>query len=50
MIKYKDIKEFVERCNEHPDHDGLVTMQMLLDRAHEEIDELRAYIEQNDKS
>ena len=46
-MRYKDIKEFSQRCEEHPDHqNGMVTHQMLLDRAHEEIDELRKYIEQ----
>lgn len=46
-MRYKDIKEFSQRCEEHPDHqNGMITHQMLLDRAHEEIDELRKYIEQ----
>ena len=46
-MRYKDIKEFSQRCEEHPDHqNGMISHQMLLDRAHEEIDELRKYIEQ----
>jgi hypothetical protein len=45
-MNYTDIKTFNERCNSHPDHhDGIITERMLLDRAHEEIEELRAYIE-----
>ena len=46
-MRYKNIKEFSQRCEEHPDHqNGMISHQMLLDRAHEEIDELRKYIEQ----
>jgi len=45
-MKYKDIKTFEDRCNAHPDHqDGVVTDAMILARLHEEIAELRAYIE-----
>jgi len=45
-MKYKDIKTFSERCEEHPDHqDGIVSNLMLVQRMHEEIEELRAYIE-----
>ena len=45
-MKYKDIKDFIQRCEEHPDHQsGMITHQMLLDRLHEEIEELREYIE-----
>jgi hypothetical protein len=47
-MKYKDIKFFLQRCEEHPDHQsGMISNQMLLDRLHEEIDELREYIETN---
>ena len=47
-MKYKDIKFFLQRCEEHPDHQsGMITHQMLLDRLHEEVDELREYIETN---
>lgn len=46
-MKYKDIKDFLQRCEIHPDHQsGMITHQMLEDRLCEEIDELRAYIEQ----
>lgn len=45
-MNYSDIKTFSERCETHPDHQsGMVTERMLLDRAHEEVDELRAYID-----
>jgi hypothetical protein len=45
-MSYKDIKDFNERCNSHPDHQsGMVTEQDLRRRLHEEIEELRAYIE-----
>ena len=45
-MNYKDIKDFSERCETHPDHqDGIVSNLMLVQRMHEEIDELRAYIE-----
>ena len=45
-MNYKDIKNFNERCNSHPDHyDGIITERMLSDRLHEEILELRMYIE-----
>lgn len=46
-MKYEDIKDFAERCEIHPDHQsGMITESMLKQRLHEEIDELRAYIEQ----
>ena len=46
-MKYEDIKDFYQRCDEHPDHQsGMISNQMLLDRLHEEIDELREFIEQ----
>ena len=45
-MKYKDIKYFTERCETHPDHqNGMISEQMLKHRLHEEIDELRCYIE-----
>lgn len=46
-MKYKDIKMFKQRCEEHPDHQtGMITYSMIEQRLHEEIDELREYIEQ----
>ena len=45
-MNYTDIKDFNGRCNSHPDHqDGIVSNLMLVQRMHEEIEELRAYIE-----
>ena len=45
-MNYSDIKDFSERCETHPDHqDGIVSNLMLVQRMHEEIEELRAYIE-----
>lgn len=45
-MRYKDIKDFSQRCEEHPDHQsGMVTDMMIRQRLEEEIDELRAYIE-----
>jgi hypothetical protein len=47
-MKYKDIKDFNQRCEEHPDHQtGMISNQMLFNRLHEEIEELREYIETN---
>jgi hypothetical protein len=46
-MKYKDIKDFNERCETHPDHQsGMISYSMIEQRLHEEIDELREYIEQ----
>jgi lantibiotic modifying enzyme len=46
-MKYEDIKYFSQRCEEHPDHQsGMISNSMLQQRLHEEIDELREYIEQ----
>jgi hypothetical protein len=46
-MKYKDIKDFNQRCEQHPSHqNGMVSYQMIQDRLSEEIDELREYIEQ----
>jgi len=48
-MKYKDIKMFKQRCEEHPDHQtGMITYSMIEQRLHEEIDELREYIEQRE--
>ena len=45
-MNYKDIKNFVERCNSHPDHQkGMITGHMLKERLHEEVEELREYVE-----
>ena len=45
-MKYEDIKDFNQRCEEHPDHQtGMISERMIQDRLSEEIDELRAYIE-----
>jgi hypothetical protein len=41
ITKETEIKTWIERCNEHPDHDGIVSNQMIMDRMQEEIDELR---------
>ena len=40
------IKTWQQRCEEHPDHDGIVSEGMIQARMQEEIDELRAAIEQ----
>ena len=46
-MNYKDIKEFNQRCEEHPDHQsGMISYGMISQRLQEEIDELREYIEQ----
>jgi hypothetical protein len=46
-MKYKDIKDFYERCNKHPDHQtGMISYRMIERRLQEEIEELRQYIEQ----
>jgi len=36
------IKTWQQRCDEHPDHDGIVSDGMIQARMQEEIDELRA--------
>ena len=36
------IKTWQQRCEEHPDHNGIVTERMIQARMQEEIDELRA--------
>ena len=46
-MKYEDIKDFKERCEEHPDHKtGMISYRMIEQRLEEEIEELREYIEQ----
>lgn len=40
------IKTWRQRCDEHPDHDGIVSDGMIQARMQEEIDELRDAIEQ----
>ena len=35
------IKTWYERCEEHPDHNGIVSHRMIQQRMQEEIDELR---------
>ena len=42
----KTIRTWQQRCEEHPDHNGIVTDGMIQARMQEEIDELRAAIEQ----
>jgi hypothetical protein len=50
-MKYKDIKDFWERCNKHPDHqNGMISYSMIERRLREEIEELRQYIEQREQS
>lgn len=49
-MKYEDIKDFNQRCEEHPAHQtGMISERMIQARLSEEIDELRAYIEQRTK-
>jgi len=43
------IKTWRERCEEHPDHEGIVTEQMIRNRMQEEIDELRQSIAEEEK-
>jgi hypothetical protein len=50
-MKYKDIKDFYERCEKHPDHQtGMISYRMIERRLQEEIEELRQYIEQREQS
>lgn len=45
-MKYKDIKDFWERCEKHPDHQsGMISYSMVERRLREEIEELRQFIE-----
>jgi hypothetical protein len=47
-MKYEDIKDFYQRCEEHPDHQsGMISNSMIQQRLHEEIDELREFIEKS---
>ena len=39
------IKTWRQRCEEHPDHNGIVSEGMIQARMQEEIDELRAALE-----
>ena len=49
-MKYKDIKDFSERCETHPDHQqGMITSTMIIQRLDQEVQELRAYIEEKEK-
>ena len=43
------IKTWQERCEEHPDHEVIVSEQMIRDRMQEEIDELRQAIAEAEK-
>ena len=50
-MKYKDIKDFSERCETHPDHQqGMITSTMIIQRLDQEVQELRAYIEEKEKN
>jgi hypothetical protein len=40
------IKTWQQRCEEHPDYEGIVTEQMIRERMQEEIDELRQALAQ----
>lgn len=45
-MKYRDIKDYDERCKKHPDHkQGMISNIMIIARLTEEIEELREYIE-----
>ena len=41
------IKTWQQRCEEHPDHEGIVIEQMIRERMQEEIDELRQALAQH---
>jgi len=43
------IKTWRDRCEEHPDHEGIVTERMIHSRMQEEIDELRQAIAEEEK-
>ena len=46
-VTYRDIPDFYERCDKHPDHQtGMISARMIERRLEEEIEELREYIEQ----
>ena len=45
-MNYADIKTFNERCNSHPDHQkGMISERDIQRRLHEEVEELREYVE-----
>lgn len=45
-MKYSDIKTFLQRCEEHPDHrTGMIGHADIQMRLHEEVEELRHFIE-----
>jgi len=45
-MNYKDIKDFAQRCEEHPDHQtGMISHSMIQQRLQDEVAELREYIE-----
>lgn len=45
-MNYEGIKTHSERCESHPNHQwGTVTHQMIISMLHDEIDQLRDYIE-----
>lgn len=46
QAEVRTIKTWRQRCEEHPDHNGIVSEGMIQARMQEEIDELRAAIEQ----
>ena len=43
------IKTWQQRCEEHPDHEGIVSEGMIMARMQEEIDELRERIDLTDE-
>jgi len=48
-VTYRDIPDFYERCDKHPDHqNGMISYRMVERRLQEEIEELRQYIEQRE--
>jgi len=48
-VTYRDIPDFYERCDKHPDHQtGMISYRMIERRLQEEIEELRQYIEQRE--
>jgi hypothetical protein len=45
-MKYEDIMDFTQRCETHPDHQsGMISYAMITTRLHEEVSELREFIE-----
>jgi len=43
-MQAEQIRTWAERCEEHPDHEGIVTHAMIQQRMQEEIDDLRALL------